>query len=87
LTDGIVRQARIVVGAVRGLPQLLTEASDSLLGKDPDPHNLSLAAVMAGREAKVSSDFRASAEYRTQLVASLVEDALQLASTRAGEVQ
>jgi len=88
LADGVARQARIVVGAVRGLPQLLMEASDALVGKEPDPQNLSMAAAVAGREAKVSSDFKASGEYRSQLVSSLVEDALQLAmdrGSRAGD--
>jgi carbon-monoxide dehydrogenase medium subunit len=84
LDQGVVRQARVVVGAVRGLPQLLSETSDSLLGKEPDAQNLSMAADLAGREAKVSSDFKASAEYRTQLVRTIVEDTLSLALSRAG---
>jgi len=84
LDQGVVRQARVVVGAVRGLPQLLSETSDSLLGKEPDAQNLSMAADLAGREAKVSADFKASAEYRTQLVTTIVEDTLSLALSRAG---
>jgi len=86
LEHGVVRQARVVAGAVRGLPQLLSETSDSLLGKEPDDQNLSMAAELAGREAKVSSDFKASGEYRTQLVTALVEDALRVAVSRAGGI-
>jgi CO/xanthine dehydrogenase FAD-binding subunit len=85
LRDGVVRSARVAVGAVRGLPQLLTETSAGLVGKEPDPQSLALAGAAAGREAKVSSDFKASGDFRTQLVAVLVEDALQLAVSRAEE--
>lgn len=86
LTEGVIRQARVVVGAVRGMPQLLRETSDGLLGARPDADCLSRAAASASKEAKVSSDYRASGEFRTVLVGSLVEDALQLAVARAGEI-
>jgi carbon-monoxide dehydrogenase medium subunit len=85
LQGGVVQSARVVVGAVRGLPQLLDETSDGLVGKEPDPQSLALAGAAAGREAKVSSDFKASGAFRIQLVAVLVEDALQLAVSRAEE--
>jgi carbon-monoxide dehydrogenase medium subunit len=87
LDQGVVRGARIVVGAVRGLPQVLAEAADTLQGKAPDPGVLELAAGAAAREARVASDFKAGGEFRTQLVQTLVEDALALAVARAGGAQ
>ena len=85
LEAGTIRSARVVVGAVRATPQLLTETSDGLAGKPVDPQNLALAGAAAGREARVSDDYKASGEYRRHLVSVLVEDALQLAVTRAEE--
>jgi CO/xanthine dehydrogenase FAD-binding subunit len=86
LGEGVISRARVVVGAVRGMPQLLRETSDGLLGARPDAEHLARAAASASREAKVSSDYRASGEHRTVLVGALVEDALQLAVARAGEI-
>ena len=83
IEGGVIRAARVVVGAVRGLPQLLGETSNGLLGQPPDPGTLSAAGSAAGREAKVTSDFKASGEFRSQLVGTLVEDALNVAITRA----
>jgi len=78
-----VKSARLVVGAVRGLPQMLGGTTLRMQGQKPEPSALALAARQAAEEANISSDFRASMDYRRQLVSSLVEDALQRAVNRA----
>jgi carbon-monoxide dehydrogenase medium subunit len=83
LEDGVVRRARIVAGAVRGLPQLLPAAAAGMVGRAPDGAAVEAAALAAAQEAKVTADFRATAEFRKQLLASLVEDVLLEAAGRA----
>jgi carbon-monoxide dehydrogenase medium subunit len=82
--DGKVQRARLVAGAVRGSPQVLDGSAAQLKDRAPDPPLFSVVGEAAAQEAKVSSDFKASAEYRRALVASLVEDAVTLAVLRAG---
>lgn len=82
-----IKKARIVVGAVRGLPQLLQSTTQELQDKEPTSETLQQAASSAAAEIMVNSDYRASAEYRKVLVSCLVEDALNLAVRRAGGAQ
>jgi aerobic carbon-monoxide dehydrogenase medium subunit len=84
VVDGTIQRARLAVGAVRGLPQLLAGAARHLEGKPPTPALFAEAAAMATSEAKITGDYKASAEYRQQLVSSLIEDGLELALRRAG---
>jgi aerobic carbon-monoxide dehydrogenase medium subunit len=84
LGDGQIQRASLAVGAVRGLPQLLAGAAHHLEGKAPTAELFAEAAAMATSEAKITGDYKASAEYRRQLVSSLIEDGLQLALRRAG---
>ncbi len=84
LDGGAIRAARLAVGAVRGLPQLLPVAAATLAGQRPAHEVLEAAARKAAEETKVTADFRAGIEYRRQLVEALVADALALAAQRAG---
>jgi aerobic carbon-monoxide dehydrogenase medium subunit len=84
LENGRVSQARLVVGAVRGTPQLLSLSPASLIGQTLTAKRIEVAAGQAAQEAKVTEDYRSSAAYRQQLVRSLVQDALELALHRAG---
>jgi carbon-monoxide dehydrogenase medium subunit len=79
-----VSRARIVAGAVRGGPQVLAGAAGALQGRAPEPAVLQEVASQAAQEARVAADFRATADYRKQLLATLVEDALAEAVRRAG---
>ena len=83
---GKVSAASIAVGAVRGLPQLLAGAAESLVGHEPGADALAAAGSQAAQEAKVMADYRATMDYRKQLLGVLVEDALTLAVERAGGV-
>ncbi len=84
LADGKVTAASIAVGAVRGLPQLLAGAADSLEDKAPEGAALAEAGRLAAQEAKVMADYRATTDYRKQLLGVMVEDALTAAVERAG---
>jgi carbon-monoxide dehydrogenase medium subunit len=82
--DRTVLSARIALGAVRGLPQLLPAAAAAVIGHQaPASECLAAAGRAAQEEAKVTADFRAGAEYRKDLVATVVEDALERALARA----
>ena len=81
---GKVAAAAVAVGAVRGRPQLLRGAAESLVGKAPDADALAEAGRLASQEAKVMADYRATSDYRKQLLGVLVEDALVAAVERAG---
>ncbi len=84
LDQGVIKRARLVVGAVRAMPQLLASATDLLVGQEPGPELLDAVAKKAAEEVKVMTDFKASADYRRQLVEVLAGDALKLAVERAG---
>jgi carbon-monoxide dehydrogenase medium subunit len=81
--EGTILSARIAVGAVRGLPQILTTAAASLIDHAPGPEALAAAGRVAAEEAKVTADFRAGIEFRKDLVSTVVEDALERALARA----
>ena len=82
LDGGRVSAARLAAGAVRGLPQLLSVSA--LIGQAPEPPRLEEVARAAAAEAKITADYRASVEYRRQLLFSLLADALTLSVQRAG---
>lgn len=81
---GAVKQARLVIGGVRPLPQKLEAADLGLAGKKPDAALLTAAGALAAKAVTVTDNYLASAEYRRDLVATLVEDALLAAVERAG---
>ena len=81
LERGQVIEARLAAGAVRGIPQLLSAVT--LQGQLPTDSCLEETARLAAAEAKVTGDYRASAEYRRELLSTLLQDALVLALERA----
>jgi CO/xanthine dehydrogenase FAD-binding subunit len=54
------------------------------MGQPPDYGNLAQASEEAAREVKATSNYLGSKAYRRQLTATLVEEALQMAVSRAG---
>ena len=82
--SGAVSQARVAAGAVRGLPQLLGEVEEVLLGKAPSEALLVEAGERAAKTARITVDYRATAGYRQQLLAVMVSDMLGEAVKRAG---
>ena len=83
--DDIVRDARIVLGAVAPVPKLIAEAGAALVGKPPGAEVFDAAADAALRAAEPISDVRGSAEYRRELVGVLTQRALSAACRRAKE--
>ena len=73
VTDGVIRKARLVLGAVAPVPLRARKAEEALLGQHPTEESLRRAAGIAREEARPISDQRASADYRrrTSEVAAL----------------
>ena len=68
---------RIAFGAVASTVIRARAAEAYLEGKAVTPDVMSEAGRIAAREAKPISDFRASADYRRELIAVLVRRALE----------
>ena len=68
IVNGKIVNARIALGAVAPTPIRAFEAEKFLEGADPSETNLRKAAEMAVEAAKPITDFRASADYRKQLI-------------------
>ncbi len=84
---GVIREARIVVGAIGSAPLFLVTASKGLADKSAeDPAALSAAAEMAGSSASafVVDNVNAAMEYRTAMIPALVSRALEGAIASAG---
>lgn len=66
--NGILKDARIALGAVAPTPIRARKAEEFLKGKETSVEVLEEAGVIASEEAKPISDMRASADYRKDLV-------------------
>lgn len=82
LSNGIVREARIVLGAVSPVP-LDVRGAAALLGQPPEGAALEAACQAAASECQPISDLRGSAEYRRAVVAVVTRQAVELAARRA----
>ena len=84
--DGVVRGARVAIGAARPTPFLATDAAGCLVGLEPG--ELVEAATRAGRAAAAASapitDVRASADYRTAMVEVVTARAVRAAAEPNG---
>ncbi len=81
---GRCQQARIVIGAAASGATLAARASELIAGKPLDEAACKAAGEAAAREVEVTSDVRASAEYRRELIKSLVPTMIRRAQARAG---
>jgi carbon-monoxide dehydrogenase medium subunit len=79
---GVVRAARIALGAVAPTPILAETAAQALVGQPANLESFARAGQAAQTSAKPISDMRAPAEYRIHLVAVLVKRALAIAHRR-----
>jgi carbon-monoxide dehydrogenase medium subunit len=75
--SGLCNQIIIALGAVAPTPIRAKKAEELLNGKMLTPELIQKAAEMASKEAKPISDFRASADYRKELVKSLVAEGIR----------
>ena len=76
--------ARIALGAVAPQVMRATQAEAYLEGRAITPEAMTEAGVIAAREARPISDFRASADYRRDLVAALTRRVLEKLCTPCG---
>jgi len=79
------REVRIALGAVAPTVIRATKAEACLEGRPITAEAMAEAGRIAATEAKPISDFRASAEYRRDLIAVLAKRALESAHVRAIE--
>ena len=78
----ICRETRIALGAVAPTVIRATQAEAYLEGRMITPATMAEAGVIAAGEAKPISDFRASAAYRRDLIATLSRRALETICAR-----
>lgn len=83
--NGIIREARIALGAVAPTPKMVESASTALIGKPGAPDVFAPAAEQAMAAAEPISDIRGSADFRREVVGVLTRRALQTAYQRAKE--
>jgi len=86
MKDGVIEEARVVLGAVAPIPLFAEEAGTVLAGRTPDAAAFADASAAAERLAEPISDVRGSKEYRRDVVRVLATRALEGALQRAGEV-
>lgn len=85
-TQNLISRARIVVGAVGRAPLYLSNPSQALVGMKIDDAQALKAAAMASMNAASAfavNNVGASVEYRTQMIAVIVERALYNAAQNA----
>jgi len=75
--NGIVENARIVVGSVACLPLIAVEASRSLVGRRLDPESITEAATLAARIAKPLDNTDFDMTWRKRVTAEFVTYALR----------
>lgn len=78
LEDGIVTRARIALGSVAPTVIRAREAEGVLVGSPLSPEQVEEAANLAARAAVPIDDIRAGAEYRREMVRTLVRRALTI---------
>lgn len=75
-SDGIVRSARIVAGSVAATVVSLTDAAATLVGGPLDDAAVGTAAALAAASVTPIDDIRATADYRSQTLETLVRRSL-----------
>lgn len=80
---GVIKEARIVLGAVAPTPCVSPTASAFLAGQTPGDQVFEEAGRLASQDALPICDVRGSDDYRRDVVKALTVDALQQAVERA----
>ncbi|MDQ2903089.1 MAG: xanthine dehydrogenase family protein subunit M [Chloroflexota bacterium] len=65
--DGMIQQARLVLGAVAPVPLRVTRAEEALAGQSPNEETFQRVAEIVCAEVRPISDQRASADYRRRV--------------------
>jgi CO/xanthine dehydrogenase FAD-binding subunit len=80
---GVIRTARVVLGAVAPIPIRAPSAETVLVGQMPSQEVFAKAGDAAAGDSRPIDDFRGSAEYRREMVKVLTRRALQTALDEA----
>jgi aerobic carbon-monoxide dehydrogenase medium subunit len=83
--DGVIREARIALGAVAPTPIRAGEAESSLRGQKLSDEVLEAAGRAAAESARPIMDVRASVAYRTEMISVLTKRAVRQAATLASQ--
>jgi len=83
LDDDIVIDCRIALGAVAPTPIRVWKAEETLKGKKLTDKTLQATGKMVSESVNPITDIRATAEYRREVSAALLRDALMIARDRA----
>lgn len=81
--SGPIQEARVVLGAVAPTPMRALSAEQALMGERPDEALFEKAGEAASNDARPIDDFRASADYRREMVKVLTRRALKQAYEEA----
>jgi carbon-monoxide dehydrogenase medium subunit len=81
--DGVIRSARIVLGAVAPTPMRALSAEKLLLGEKPSEALFARAGEAAAKDCRAIDDFRGTAEYRRAMVAVFTKRTLATALKEA----
>jgi carbon-monoxide dehydrogenase medium subunit len=81
--ESTIKTARLVLGAVAPVPMRAHSAEQVLLGERPTEALFSRAGEAAAQDSRPIDDFRASAEYRKDMVEILTGRVLEIAYKEA----
>jgi carbon-monoxide dehydrogenase medium subunit len=85
VVDGVVRAARVAVGAVEETPRLCEAAAEALVGSPPDPDAAAEAGRAAAAECHGRDGLDAPGWYREAVLPALVQRAvMQIGEERSG---
>lgn len=82
--EGKVEDAKLCLGGVDGVPVLLEEVTEGLIGKLPDNELIAECCNLIGDLIEPEADIHASAEYRKDLCVTYSKRVLEMAAKRAG---
>ena len=83
LDGDVISDARIITGAVEGVPTEVQAAGERLVGAEPTDDSLSEAAKTVGENITPVEDFEGSPEFKRELAVTMTKDALDTALERA----
>ena len=83
---GEISQARVAMGGVSHVPVRATKAEERIVGDAPSEAAFAEAGRLAAAECEPPSDIHGTAEYRRDVIRSLVAGALALAAERSRRV-
>jgi OHCU decarboxylase len=80
LSEGVVADVRLAMGAVAPVPLRLSETERAITGKRITPQLLEVASRAAAAEVQPIDDIRSTAKYRAAVAGNLVAEFLELLS-------